>query len=186
MTKEVFKPVMGYGGAYEVSNKGNVRSVTRTIVRGNGRKQTLKSQPIKKRQDAKGYVRVYLNDKGTTKFVSVHRLVAKAFLDNPYNKPQINHRDGVKTNNCVDNLEWCTNMENQAHAKQHNLYKRSEKCGRMPIPVAMIDPLTGERVATFKSMSEAAQKTKIFAPNIRKVTLGMRHTAGGWKWKVVM
>lgn len=183
---EVFKPVSGYGGAYEISNLGNVRSVTRKVIRRNGRVISIKGKDMAMRTDEKGYMRVCLNNNGKTKRVAVHRLVAMAYLPNPDNKPQINHIDGNKGNNCVWNLEWCTNGENQKHAYRTGLKHSVDSSGRPKVRVAMIDPVSGEQVATFESFNEAARKMKIFAPNIRKVVLGERNTTGGWKWKAVM
>lgn len=186
MQMEVYKPIEGYGNAYKIGDQGHVISVKRTFIRKNGRPMSIKEQFMKQRQDMKGYWRVCLSDNGKTKFVAVHRLVATAFIPNPDNKPQINHIDGNKGNNCVWNLEWCTNGENQKHAYRTGLKHSVDSSGRPKVRVAMIDPVSGEQVATFESFNEAARKMKIFAPNIRKVVLGERNTTGGWKWKAVM
>ena len=106
---EIWKPVPGYEGLYEVSDQGNVRSL-------NYRK-TGKTFVMSPGVDKKGYKRVSLvKDKKHTTF-QVHRLVASAFIPNPGNLPQVNHKDKNTGNNCVDNLEWCTNSYNIAHAQ---------------------------------------------------------------------
>lgn len=104
--EEIWKEIPGYEKKYKVSNLGNVYS--------NKHKRILKPYKVRK-----GYLRVDLFDsKFVRKHQKVHRLVAMAFIPNPDNKPQINHIDGNSANNCVTNLEWCTNDENQKHAQK--------------------------------------------------------------------
>lgn len=102
-----WKPVVGYEGLYEVSNYGQVKNV--------------KTQKVLMPRNSTSYSLVALFDKGKRKDVKVHRLVAKSFLPNPENKPQVNHKDGNKVNNHLSNLEWCTNSENQKHAYKTGL-----------------------------------------------------------------
>lgn len=104
-----WKPVVGYEGLYEVSNHGQVKNV--------------KTQKVLSPRNSTRYPLVALFDKGKRKDFKVHRLVAKSFLPNPENKPQVNHKDGNKSNNHLLNLEWCTNSENQKHAYQTGLRK---------------------------------------------------------------
>lgn len=102
---------------YEVSSHGNVRSLPRVVVRGNGRKQTFPGKVLKQSLTNWGYFRVWLiAGPGIRKFVSVHRLVAGAFIANPDGLPEVNHTNSIKTDNRHTNLEWCTNEQNLAHA----------------------------------------------------------------------
>lgn len=102
---------------YEVSNLGRVRSIDREVERSdNGRKIFFKGKVQKGQLDKNGYVRVRLSVSGVKSTHKVHRLVAKAFIPNPDNLPQVNHIDGNKQNNCKDNLEWISNSDNQIHA----------------------------------------------------------------------
>lgn len=112
-TQEIWRSVIGFDGSYEVSNLGNVRSLNYN--------RTKKIKLLKPSGNTDGYLRVKLCKEGKTKMCSIHRLVAQAFLENPEVKEQVNHRDGVKTNNCVDNLEWCTCSENITHAYRSGL-----------------------------------------------------------------
>ena len=112
------KAVKGYGGYYEVDMYGNVYSVERTVrVNDNGREydKPVKERKMKQSNHSKGYKIVPLTKDGVTKSHYVHRIVAEAYIDNPYNLPFINHKDEDKTNNFVGNLEWCTEQYNSTY-----------------------------------------------------------------------
>lgn len=113
--KEEWRDIQGFPN-YQISNLGNVKSKERyTKARGNKiihRKERL----LKIQTDHKGYKYVRLYNSNGFKAKKVHRLVAETFIENPNNLPQVNHKDGDKTNNCINNLEWCTDTENKQHA----------------------------------------------------------------------
>ncbi len=115
---EIYKDVKGYEGLYQVSNLGNVKSL-------HGKGKIMRLGKMKK-----GYLLVELSKNAVRKGVLVHRLVALAFIPNPENKPQINHKDGVKSNNNLSNLEWVTAIENSRHSITSGLQKKEkgEKC----------------------------------------------------------
>ena len=133
MQTEIWKPVSGYNGYYEVSNLGRVRSITRKIERTNPFKSnqknlyTYKGKLIPFWITKKGYCRCSLNIDGIKKNHLVHQLVAKAFLENSENKIQVNHKNCIKTDNTVENLEWVTNSENFKHAIENNLMHYQKK-----------------------------------------------------------
>lgn len=111
---EVWKDIPGFETRYQVSNLGRIRS----IQDNHGKyKEQIKSTRISNK--GYEYVRLYIKDKGHN--VAVHRAVASAFIPNPDNKPTVNHRDGNKRNNHVDNLEWSTYSENLKHAYKTGL-----------------------------------------------------------------
>ena len=116
----VRKPVKGYEGYYVVDQFGRVYGVDRvTTVADNGRtyEKPITGKRMKQSLHTKGYKTVSLTKNGKTKTVFVHRLVAEAFIENPDNLPFVNHKDEDKTNNFVDNLEWCTASYNRSYGK---------------------------------------------------------------------
>lgn len=109
---EEWKDVPGYEGIYQVSNFGNIKSLDRCIKCSNGMVIHRKGSTIKKQVCRFGYENVTLRKPKEKKTFKVHRLVALAFIDNPNNYPEINHKDENKLNNSVENLEWCTREYN--------------------------------------------------------------------------
>lgn len=112
--KEIWKSIKGYEGYYEVSNHGNVRTVTRFISNSGKHGMWYKSRSLKFNVDKDGYNTVALQKDGKVKRVKVHRVVLSTFTDD--NDMQVNHIDGNKSNNHVNNLEWVTCSENIKHA----------------------------------------------------------------------
>ena len=128
-----------------------------------------------------GYKCVALWNNGKSKWEKVHRLVAKAFIENPDNLPCVNHKDEDKLNNDVANLEWCNHKYNNEYGKNAPLLSMIEARKRR---VVQIDK-KGNEVARFESAKEAERKTGIHQSNISKCCLGRTNyvTAGGYFWK---
>lgn len=167
--KEIWKDIINYEGLYLISNYGRVKSLKRN---GTQDFDITMSLCI----DKNGYLICGLRNK--TKITKkVHRLVAQAFIPNPDNKPQVNHKDGNKTNNHVDNLEWVTASENIIHAKKIGL--QSECFNR----VAVNQIKDGKIINTFKSLKDAELNTGIGWTGISAVIRGLRKSAGGYQWK---
>lgn len=130
------------------------------------------------------YVCIHKNTKKCIK--SIHRLVAKTFIPNPENKPQVNHKNGIKTDNRVKNLEWCTSAENIQHAyiklnkkgTRYNRFGKDNPCYKMVQQIK-----NGKIVAEYYGTHEAERKTGIHSYNICKCCNGIRKFAGGFQWR---
>jgi len=171
---EEWRIVPNTNGKIQVSNMGNVRSLLR------GEPYVLKTQI-----DNKGYKRVRVTINRNKMTFKIHRLVANAFIPNPYNKSQVNHIDGDKTNNCVDNLEWSTNSENRNHAIKEGIWVNSninpllEHNNMIKKPVIAY---MGDKKMRFESISSAE---KFFnSRHISDVLKGRRKTVAGWRFKI--
>lgn len=164
--KELWLPIKGFEGRLEVSNMGRVRSVERVVAFGSSRRKV--HQTIYKLFDDKdGYKMAGISGKA----IKVHRAVAEAFIPNPENKPQVNHIDGDKSNNRVDNLEWATQEENMRHASRNGLAKH----------VAVIKD-DGEKYFT---VTEAAAANGVDASCISAVIHGHQKTSNGHTFRKV-
>ena len=120
---EIWKPIKGFEGYYEVSSYGRVKSLARKVNRDftnmNNNKTGLGLYEVSERilsPKKKRYAGVTLVKDGNPSYPNVHRLVAEAFIPNPQNKSEVNHIDGNKQNNNIDNLEWATSSENKLHS----------------------------------------------------------------------
>jgi hypothetical protein len=171
---EIFKDIKGYEGLYQVSNLGNVKSFNQNK---NGKILTLSISH-------RGYVMVSLRI-NIQKSFSIHRLVAQAFIQNTENKSEVNHINGIKTDNRVENLEWATRSENQFHAYRTGLKKAIGKKGEnnprsMPVVQMKLD---GAFVANYAGAKEAARHTGIRQSGISKCCNGVIKKSFGFKWQ---
>ena len=163
---EIWKPVLGYEGLYEVSNLGRVRSIFRW-------KQYKILKPILK----KGYFEVGLWKNKKAKWVMVHRIIAIAFIPNPNGFLYINHIDENKMNNCADNLEWCTAKYNCNYGTRN---KRIREKIYIPVLQYTID---GKFVAEYKSIQTAANLINKNPRHISDCCRGKRKSAYGFVWR---
>lgn len=174
MKKEYWKPVLGYEGLYEVSNLGRVKSLDRWVKGIYNSVQLKRGKIIKPRKTWDNYIVVNLSKDGKMKTVKVHRLVAQAFLPNPDNLPQVNHKDEDKNNNTVDNLEWCTNLYNHRYG---TCIKRIAASNCKPVLQYTLD---GEFVREWESAKQAEREGEFMATVIAKCCKKKQKTHKGF------
>lgn len=171
--EEVWKNVDGYDGKYMISNYGRFKSFAQDKVNGRITTGYL---------DHKGYPKTTLYSKQLgEKEVFIHRLVAMAFIDNPHNYPQVNHKDEIKTNNHVENLEWCTNEYNINYGTRNERATKSNQCcPTTSLKVFSIDE--NGQIEYFDSIGEAERQTGNSHCNIVRALKGRRPRCGGRRW----
>ena len=175
---EKWKDILEVDGLYQISNTGQIRSKDRYArVCGNG-KRLIKGRIIKPVRCVNGYLEAQINYKGKRYIWLLHRLVAEYFIPNPNSYTQINHKDENITNNCADNLEWCTPKYNANYGTRN--IRCSEKVIKKPVIQLSLDGLI---INTFESVQEAMRKTKVDESQIIRVCKGRNKTAGGYKWQ---
>lgn len=172
---EIWKDINGYEGKYKVSNFGRILSYA----------QKKDGKITEGYTNKKGYKTIYLYDKPQHgKWHKIHRLVADAFLDNPNNLPQVNHKDENKSNNRVSNLEWCTNEYNNHYGTRTQRAAESNRCCESTSKkVYSIDE--NGNIEHFNSTCEAERQTGIHHANICRTLKGKTKHAGGREWYYV-
>ena len=147
MNEIIWKDIKDYEGIYQVSNRGDVKRLPGRFINKLGRYTTVKERILSAVCTSQGYYIVGLSKFASLKNVPIHRLVAEAFIPNPDNLPQVNHIDGDKSHNYVENLEWCTARENNEHAWATKLNKN------YPREIKVTDTETGD-VTYYHSVQE--------------------------------
>lgn len=161
MMEEIWKDILDYEGYYQISDLGNIRSLDRIIKHSTGADKICRGSSKVIHTTPNGYKTARLYKKGIGKQMLVHRVVAKVFIPNPKNKPCVNHINGIKTDNRVENLEWVTYSENQIHSFRVLGTKSSKHMlGKIPGNskyVGMFDKDTGDILNTYRTATEAAK-----------------------------
>lgn len=167
-SEEIWKDIEGYEGLYQVSNLGNVKSLKR--------KGRLEERLLSQVKDKDGYLAVQLYKLGEGKRTSVHRLVANAFLPNPDNLPQVNHKDETPSHNNVDNLEWCTQKYNNIYGTR--IQRITDKLKKTVYQYTLDNQL----VKVWKSVMEC-ERNGYSHRHISKCCLGKSNTHKGYIWR---
>ena len=170
--EEVYKDIEGYEGLYQVSNKGRVKSL---------KNNKTKKEKILKPFIVKGYLQVILCKNNTIKGLKIHRLVAKSFIENPNNYPCVNHKDECKTNNVVENLEWCTQKYNINFGTRNK--RTSEKLINRNDKSKQVYQYTkdGELIKVWESTRECG-RNGFDQRHISDCCLGKQKTHKGYIW----
>lgn len=178
---ETFIDIIGFEGLYKIDRFGNIWSYPRERKGRNNCIRKCKGKQLKWKINNRGYAYVDLCNKDSKicRYL-VHRLVALVFLPNPKSLPQINHKDENPLNNCVDNLEWCSNEYNQHYSQTYR--KAQQATGLLATPVKQFDK-NGIFLAEFSSFTEAEKITGVDHSGISKCCKGLYKTAGGYIWK---
>lgn len=181
---EVWKPIKGYEGIYEVSSYGRVRSLARSISLRNQHgeyarveKGRIMAQKLQNTDRLQVSLRKVVNGKRLRKTFYVHRLVAQAFIPNPDGLETVNHKNEDHHDNRVENLEWMTKADNNKYGTH------CERCGksqRMSVEMLTDD---GEHVAYFESMSEAAEKSGCPLSSIHRCCYGRQESTNGYQFR---
>jgi len=185
---EFWLDIPRYAGLYQASNLGRIKTVKRHIVK-NGGIAAIVQEKVRKLCFNNGYYKVILFNRGHGNSEWVHRLIAETFIPNPDNKPQVNHKLGIKTDNRASELEWATYAEDRLHAEtvlNHKWDKGIRHRGSTHIQskkVKQIDVNTHQVVKIWDCVSDAL-KEKV-AASISMCALGKLKTSGGYKWEYV-
>lgn len=181
---QVFLPIAGFEGFYEVSNFGRVRSVHRYIVHrnrwGKTHKALYRGKALKQKINKYGYPEVCIMVNGRRKYITVHRLVASSFILNPKDLPQVNHKNCNKRDNSATNLEWTTPLENILHSIDNNLqnYAKGEQ-----LPQASLTEIQVKEIK--KILSEGAMTQRAIARKFGVGKNAIYHISKGNTWKTV-
>lgn len=187
MTEEIWKDIPGYEDKYQVSNLGRVLSCDRHLTGKKGKKYIIPKKILKPAL-CDGYWTVAICKDDKLKTWRIHRLVAMTFIPNPENKPWINHISGVKTDNRIENLEWCTASENQKHAYKLGLSnskaaieRNSGKFGHLSSRAKEVHQFTleGEYIKSFKCLLYARRE---YSYAVGAAVTGKQKSSAGFRW----
>lgn len=195
MEKEIWKDIPEYEGLYQASNLGRIRSLAKKRKNGNNSFYYQKDIILKQQLRKNGYLYIFLWKENNKKQFSIHRLVATTFISNKTKNPQVNHKDGNKLNNNIDNLEWCTVSYNNKEAyrigikkptwlgkkgAEHPNYNKKGKLWFSSKPVLQYD-LNNNFIKEWECSEQAKEQGKYH--HVSECCRGKRKTSNGYMWK---
>lgn len=184
MVEEIWTDIPGYEGLYQASNTGFIKSLDKFRLHSKGGVLSLhKGRILSLCINQGGYYKVQLIKNYKVKHFVTHRLVALTFIPNNENKPHINHIDGIKTNNNINNLEWCTPKENSIHAVENNLINPKKGVNNPSSKQTCQYDLNGNLINIFSCTKEAGKSLKINPRTLSRVCQGIRPTYKGFIWR---
>lgn len=188
LPNEEWRDIVGYEESYQVSNLGRVKSLARGIFEINGKQRVSKEKILKSKRISSGYRAVILYKDRKEKTMYIHRLVAQSFLQNDNNYTDVNHKDGNKENNCVENLEWVTRSYNIKHAYNAGLRKAYiDKAQEAALKIKSFPVLQYDNnnvlIAEYSSITQASLQTNVSPYYISKSCKGELNNNANYIWR---
>lgn len=177
LSMEIWRDIKGYDGLYQVSNEGRVKSVDRVIETSNG-KRLYKGRIITPYEKKNGYYTVDLYNKGKKEKKFVHKLVGDTFIPNPHKYTVVDHIDGDKQNNNIENLRWCTQQQNN----NFELYRSHQKNNKLKSKIVYMYDSNDLLIAIYPSTKEVERQMNIHSGTVSKWCLGKCEDKKGYKW----
>lgn len=182
MAIEIWKDIKGHEGKYQISNLGNIKSLSKQWKHSKGWTITKKDKILSLSKSSTGYLNTNI---GNNKILTPHRLVAIHFIVNDDNKPNVNHKNGIKTDNRVENLEWCTQSENVRHSYINGLQTSHLKGKFNEFHPSSKKVLCINTDTIYPSAEEAARKLNILSSGVRRCCVGVLKTTGSLSFKYI-
>ena len=175
--QEIWKDIHNYEGLYQISNYGSVKSLERKVKNTKSSYRIVKEKILSCGKSSNGYYYIILYKNQNKKIYRIHRLVAEAFIPNPNNYSEVNHKDENKENNNVNNLEWCNHIYNINYGT--SIKRKAEKHQRQVIQYTK----NNEIIKEYNSLKEASDKIGIDSSSIIRCCKRKQKTCGGYIWK---